>query len=377
MTAVKLSVVIVAYNSRLHLERCLPRLEDLEMDHEIIIVDNGSTDGTLSWLGKHHLPVRVIRSMENGGYALGNNLGVQAARGEYILLLNPDTEAYPGAIDVMLQVAQDNPDAAVTPKVMTAEGKINACGSGMHYTGITTCNGIGESPDSYHGVFDVLLLSGAACLIPRSMWDQLGGFDAEFFMYMEDVELSLRMRMQGFRILCAADAIIVHHYDFAMNERKFYYLERNRLIMLIKCYQLRTVKKLFFAFLLTELATWSFAILKGRKYVWARMQGYRWILRNVKYLARGRRREQQARQVSDSVLLSQMDHELKFGQLVWKPVASFLHWGTTPLYKFIQRRGIRATMKPPSHYADASLPDIDQSIRATMEPHSAKGGAKA
>ncbi|MHB1627503.1 MAG: glycosyltransferase family 2 protein, partial [Bacilli bacterium] len=288
------------------------------------------------------------RSMENGGYALGNNLGVQAARGEYVLLLNPDTEAYPGAVEAMLRGAQDNPGAAVTPKLLTSDGKINACGSTMHYTGITTCNGIGESPDSYHGVFDVLLLSGAACLMPRSMWDQTGGFDAEFFMYMEDVELSLRLRMRGFRILCAADAIVVHHYDFALNERKFYYLERNRLIMLMKCYQLRTFRKLFFGLLLTELATWSFAMLKGRKYALARLRGYRWILRNARYLARERRREQHARRVSDAALLTQMDRDLKFGQLVWKPVALLLRWGTTPLYKLIHRRGVRAALEPSS-----------------------------
>ncbi|MHB1627555.1 MAG: glycosyltransferase family 2 protein, partial [Bacilli bacterium] len=105
MTDVMLSIVIVAYNSRRHLERCLPLLADMKTSHEIIIVDNGSTDGTMSWLGEHHRSVRVIRSMENGGYALGNNLGVQAARGEYVLLLNPDTEAYPGAVEAMLRVA--------------------------------------------------------------------------------------------------------------------------------------------------------------------------------------------------------------------------------------------------------------------------------
>lgn len=107
---------------------------------------------------------------------------------------------------------------------------VNACGNEMHYTGITSCRGLGMPTEAFTGLHEVPLVSGAAFIARRGLLNNLGQFDELFFMYHEDTDVSLRARSRGHRILCAASAVVTHHYELQMSPTKFYYLERNRLL---------------------------------------------------------------------------------------------------------------------------------------------------
>lgn len=331
-----LSIVIVSYHSREDLERCLPTIERQDFDdYEIVVVDNAPGDGTGEWLAKAYPKVRVVPNEKNTGYAGGNNRGIETASGTYTMILNPDTELHDRALATLLDTARAHPEALVTPKLLNADGTVNACGNQMHPTGITTCRGLGDPVDAHTGTVPVPLVSGAAFLVRRELLLELGGFDARYFMYLEDTDLSLRARSRAYRILCVADAVVTHHYTLGMTPTKFHYLERNRLVTLFRHLEGRTLRRMAAPLLLTELATWVFAFLKGASYVAARARGYAWLWRERDWLRAARAEQQRTRQVDDAALLAGAESTLPFDQLV--PSPSIAHWLerlTAPLYRW-------------------------------------------
>lgn len=333
MAAPILSVVIVTHNSRVALPGCLSTLATQEIEHEIIVVDNASRDGLPEWLRERYAGIRVLMLSENRGFGVGANRGIRAATGRYVLVLNPDTAVEPGALQEMLRVAEAHPRSFINPKLLQSDGSINACGNQMHYTGITTCVGLGTDRVRYRGVIQLSLLSGAAILGARSDWLDVGGFDENFFLYMEDADLSLRLRLEGYDLLCAADASITHHYELKMSPRKFGLLERNRLLTVFKSYGGRTLVRLAPALCLTELATWCYALMRGPRYLAARWHGYRWLWRHRQDWRRDRARIQANRRVADSRLIGSMTASLPFEQLIQhRAAARILGRLTTPLY---------------------------------------------
>ncbi len=338
-----ISILLVSYHSRQDLERCLPSLfeqvDKPSVATEIIVVDNAPGDGTAAWLATEYPTVKVIANPKNTGYAGGNNLGLAHARGEWVLILNPDTVMHANSLKVLLEAAAQHPDALLTPKLLCPDGTVNACGLEMHYTGLTTCRGLGAEPERYESTHPVLLASGAALLARREVIKTLGGFDETYFMYLEDVDLSLRARLQGHDIYCVADAVVTHHYTLDMNPKKFFYLERNRLLTLFKIYQSGTLRAMVPALLLTEAATWAFALLKGPSYLRARLHALVSVCR-----ARPAQRElrgelQRKRRVADDVLLQQSLTNLPLEQLLRpSPLTVLLQGLSRPVYQLSRPR---------------------------------------
>jgi GT2 family glycosyltransferase len=328
------SIVIVAYQSKDDVARCLPSVfAQVYQPLEIIVVNNSPQDGLEDWLKQNYPSVRVIQNPVNNGYAGGNNLGVREAKGDFVFLLNPDTELQGGSLESLAKVVQEHPNALITAKLLNPDGTINACGLEMHYTGITSCRGLNEIATSYSGLHETPLVSGGAFIVSKQLFLDLGGFDETYFMYMEDVDLSLRARLQGLTILCAGDALITHHYALALSEQKFYYLERNRLLTLLKLYQAQTLWRMAPALLLTELATWAFALLKGSSYLSARWKSYVWLMQNKTQWQTARQKLKQQRRISDRDLLKTGLTRLPLEQLVSsRPLSAALNTVVQPLY---------------------------------------------
>jgi GT2 family glycosyltransferase len=336
---ISVSIVIVAYHSKADLERCLPTIAAQSYQPlEIIVVNNSPEDDLGEWLGLNYPFVRLIQNPVNTGYAGGNNLGVREARGDFVFLLNPDTELRAGSLETLAQAARHHPDALITAKLLNPDGTINACGLEMHYTGITSCRGLNESATEYLGLHETSLVSGGAFIISRQRFLELDGFDETYFMYMEDVDLSLRARLRGMSILCAGDAHITHHYELKMSKKKFYYLERNRLLTLLKLYEAQTLWKMTPALVLTELATWFFALLKGLPYLSARWQSYVWLLANRQEWQEARKEFNRQRRVSDRALLKTGSVKLPLEQLVSnRSLGTILNTLVQPLYSLCFR----------------------------------------
>jgi GT2 family glycosyltransferase len=333
---VDLSIVLVGYNSRRHLARCLPTLESARLEVEVLVVDNGSTDDTVAWLRQTYPHVRVLEMRRNLGYGAAANRGWQAARGDIVLVMNPDTWATPGSLEELARQASLHPTALVTPKLLQRDGSINACGMIMHCTGIASCHGLGEPVGRYTGAFPVPLVSGAAIAARRAVWERLGGFDEAIFLYMEDVELSLRARLLDVPLWCAADAVLYHDYRATITPAKLRWLEANRTWVFLKLFDGRTLWRLAPAWAATALATWVFAAFRGPQYMIARTQAAYDAWLRLARVVQARRAFLPTKVVPDAVVLRDTTLRLPFAQLGLEPAhAQTLIRFTEPLYRIL------------------------------------------
>jgi len=210
----EVSVVIVSWNGRGHLERCLTSLSSQEgVTFETILVDNGSTDGTSAFVRDRFPWVTLVTLAENRGFAGGNNAGVERAQGRCVALLNNDTAADPGWLRALLAGVDEATGFALTTSrvvYMHDPDVIDSAGDGLLLWGGAFKRhhgGAASAADTSEEVFGVC---GAACLMPRRIFDELGGFDEDFFASHEDVDLSYRARLRGYRCRYVADAIVRH-----------------------------------------------------------------------------------------------------------------------------------------------------------------------
>jgi GT2 family glycosyltransferase len=195
-----LSVLIVAWNSREELVRTLPALlPELGEGDELIVLDNASGDGTAEAVSELAPAALVVRSARNLGFAAGCNVGAAQARGDLLVILNPDAAPRPGFGEAIRRPWVDGRGWAAW-QALVADGDgttINSAGNPVHFTGIVWAGGHGQPIDAAPTAGEVAALSGACLAIPRRTWEGLGGFPESFFLYHEDVDLSLRLRLAG------------------------------------------------------------------------------------------------------------------------------------------------------------------------------------
>ncbi len=270
-------------------------------DDELIVVDNASSDGTPDFVRELTPNATVIETGANLGYGEGCNRGARAASGELLCFLNPDAVPAAGWRDAMVAPLNDGSGLVAWQGLVTAQGGtlINSWGGEVHFTGIAWAGGA-EQLEGDGG--EVLLVgepgfvSGACLAIRRLDFIDAGAFAPEFFLYHEDVDLSLRLRLRGGRLRVAEDARVDHSYEFDKGPAKWRYLERNRWATLIRTYPSPLLALLAPALVATELALVPISIAGGwfGQKVHATFDVLRWLGR----LRSERREIQVAAQVS-------------------------------------------------------------------------------
>jgi GT2 family glycosyltransferase len=294
-----LSVLIVAWNSRDELARTLPALlPELGEGDELIVVDNDSGDGTADVVESLAPRARIVRSARNLGFAGGCNEGAAGARGELLVILNPDAAPRPGFGEAIRRPwVEERGWAAWQALVAGGDGAtINSAGNPVHFTGIVWAGGHGRPIGAAPPAGEVAALSGACLAIPRRAWEEAGGFPERFFLYHEDVDLSLRLRLAGGILGIEPSAVVDHDYEFGAREHKWRWLERNRWAFLIRVYPASLLVLLAPALLLTELALIPASVAAG----WGRqkLSAYAEVIRWLPRLLRERRQVQAARTAS-------------------------------------------------------------------------------
>ena len=327
------SVVIVTYNNRDDIDACLGSLQTYSPDTEIIVVDNLSFDGTLDHIRQQYPHVRAVSSGRNGGFGAGNNIGAGLATGTHLVFLNPDTEVQAGWLAPLIAALDDPGVGLVTPTILlkgTAD-RVNTCGNVVHLTGLTFCAGLNEpAPPLSARTMPVAAISGAAFVLRRTLWEQLGGFDEQFFMYLEDTDLSLRARRLGYTILHVPASRVWHDYRVSVSAAKLYHLERNRLLMLRKNLSPATLALLSPALALTEVLTWVFCLQHGKAYVWAKWRSYRSLWRGRRIVDRSAR--QPAPRYADHALVHSFSPRLALEQMQRGVVATTANYLLTVYY---------------------------------------------
>ncbi len=334
------SVILVNYNGRSHLERCLPSvLSILTPEDEVLVVDNGSTDGSADWVTERFPSVRLVRAPANRGFGAGCNLGARHARGKYLVFLNPDTRVAPGWLDALLAPLSDPQVALVTPCILRMDNpcRINAAGNEVHPTGLAFCRGAGMFSDAFPVPEDVAAISGAAFSVRREVWDALGGMDETFFLYVEDTDLSWRAQLAGYRCLYVPERGVYHDYNLRFGEGKFYFQERNRYLLLLKNLRWRTLLLLLPSLLLAEVVTWGFLLTSCPRRWKEKVRAYLWVVRHWRDVLSRRRAVQALRRTPDRDLLARCTPYLAYEQTGRTLAARWAHRLLDPAFWLLYR----------------------------------------
>ena len=262
-----ISVVVVTFNSADAVGRSLPAIvAELREGDELIVCDNGSADETVARVGELAPAARVIEIPGNPGFGVACNAGAAAASNPLLLLLNPDAVVQPGFRDaIVLPLAESRGWDAWQGLVTSGDGsEVNTWGGVVHFTGISWAGGadrpIAEAPAA---PAEITFPSGACLLIPRAVWEALGGFSPEYFLYHEDTDLGLRLWLAGHRVGLEPRALVEHEYEFDKGKSKWFYLEANRWATILRTYPARLLVALTPALLATELALHLVALVAG------------------------------------------------------------------------------------------------------------------
>jgi GT2 family glycosyltransferase len=210
------AIVIPSWNSAALLPRCLDSMAG-QGEVELVVVDNGSTDGSVELLrGRGIDPVTLP---ENVGFAAALDLGASRTRAPYVLPLNADTELEPGAVAALVAALDADPGlGGVAPRILQVEGEARDVGAARLYSagqGLTSDGrafeiGAGEAQAAGGERGEVFGVCGAACLLRRELFDDLGGYDRSFFAFYEDVDLNVRARIAGWSFEYVPEAVVWH-----------------------------------------------------------------------------------------------------------------------------------------------------------------------
>lgn len=225
-----LSIIIISYNTeQMTLEALRSVAAETTVSHEVIVLDNASPDGSAAAIAREFPDVVLMAETDNHGFAIGNNIAIrEKARGEYVLLLNPDTVVLDGAIDTLMAFAERRPEAMIWGgRTLYGDRSLNPtnCWRQMSLWSLTS-QVLGFSslfrksalfnPEGYgswqrDSEREVDIVTGCFLLMKRAFWNQLGGFDATYIMYGEEADLCLRARALGARPRITPEAEIIHY----------------------------------------------------------------------------------------------------------------------------------------------------------------------
>lgn len=267
------SVIVVTYNSENVIKRCIDSIL-VEGPHEIIVVDSGSADETIKILRDSYPAVSFFELEGNPGYGSCVNHAVRQATSEYLIVLNPDTKLHSGSIGTLVEPLAEHPMCITAPQIRTFDETINTCGNHEHMTGLAFVRGFGDDPEAHSTSEPLPGFSGACFAIRRDTFEELGGFEKEIFLYMEDAELSWRAHAKNVEIQFVPTAIVYHEYEgTVVDANKLYHLEFGRYVILRKYYDLPTAVLFAPSLLFTELLTWGYAALLGINGIWMKSRG--------------------------------------------------------------------------------------------------------
>jgi GT2 family glycosyltransferase len=284
------SVVVINWNGCDYLRACLASLVCQEaVDFEVIVVDNGSRDGSLAMVRSEFIPrpefrIQLIANEGNCGFCAANNQGFAVARGRFIAILNNDTEVAPGFLAALRRAFDQAPDIGMAAaKVIVYEDprRIDKVGHLIYPDGQNRGRGTGEiDRGQYDSVEECLWPDGCAAMYRAAMLKEIGGFDEDLFIFGDDAELGLRGRIAGWRCLYMPDAVVRHHRGGAMktgSTGRIFLIERNRVLLAVKLFPigLLLLNPFYFA---ARLAAGAFAAV-GERGELARFPGFRNKLR--------------------------------------------------------------------------------------------------
>lgn len=286
-----LSYVVVTYNGRNLIARCLESvLDQEESSPEIIVIDNASTDGTVAYIEAAFPQVQLVANAENEGYPAGCNRGVALASRDVVAILNQDVRLESGWSHAAKAVLSNEPSCGAVEGKLLLEGRgdvLNCKGSYVNLLGFGCARGFGEKDSSLVETRPVSYPSGAAFVVRREAFDQVEGFDGSYFLYHDDVDLGLRLWGAGWSVLYTSEAVASHDFQSGLKREKVRRLEENRWKTLLKNMAPGYFARCAPLLVVSELGLLFYLATSG--YLGAKLQAVHGFLRKLGHVMAARR----------------------------------------------------------------------------------------
>lgn len=295
-----MATVVVAYDSAQSLPATLRSIQaQLEPGDELVVVDNASRDASAQVAARAVPTARVIRLEANEGFGAGCHAGAAATAAPLLFFCNPDVQLAEGCLAALRTTAVQQPDWGAWQALVLLPGgeMVNSSGGVTHWLGLAWAGGCGRPvAEVARKPHEVSFASGAALVVRRRAWDSIGGFDPRYFMYGEDVDLSLRLRLAGWTVGLVPRARVEHEYEFLKGDYKWFHLERNRWWTVLSTYPAPVLGLVLVPLAVLEVTLLGVAARGG--WLGAKLRAQGAVVRSAPWILRRRRRLQPGRSVS-------------------------------------------------------------------------------
>lgn len=307
-----ISIIVLNYNSKEYLHDCLDSLERINYPknrYEIILADNASSDDSIEYVRGKFQWVRIVKFDENYGYAEGNNKAADYAMGEYILFLNPDTIVdINWLIELAKEIVKSNNEVAIYGSKVLYMDKptiIQTTGLTLTPMGIGFSIGAGKSSNCFNDSKMITSAEGCSFLIKKSIFHKLGGFDSDYFAYVEELDLGYRAWLDGFKVIYVPTSILYHKFGGNWggldSPYRIFFSQKNRLATIVKNFEIHNVIKgllISFGFDIIRIST--FLIKRHFKGVFAVAKGNYYFSKELPKTIKKRKDIQANRKLSDA-----------------------------------------------------------------------------
>lgn len=306
MKRFKASVIIPNWNGESLLKDCLKSLrEQTFTDFEIILVDNGSTDGSLEYVVSNFPGVKIVKLEKNFGFAKAINEGVKASRADYVVFLNNDTAASKNWLKNLIECINYHPEAiSINSKILNFYNRKKIDGVGILINEVGQAKSIGwnqKDTGQFNKEIYIFGATGGAALFRREDFIKVGGFDEKYFMYSEEVDFAFRAQFLGYKSIYCPKAKVFHKHKATakkLPQLLEYWQFRNMTATIIKDFPTSVLLKRFrwLKIILVHLNTIFYLLKHG--FIWPPILADLWIFFHLPYLLKERSKIQQSRRIS-------------------------------------------------------------------------------
>ena len=308
------SVIVLNYNAGELLLNCIESIKKSAYKNlEVIVVDNISTDKSQEICKEKYPDIKLIQNDENFGYCEGNNIGIRKARGDFIMILNPDTIVEPNCIRELIFAHEKLGEGLYQPKILSLNEKqvLQSTGNMLHVFGFGYAKDKGKKDEEVGEEIKKIGYASGTCLFTsRNVLEKVGLLDSFLFLYHDDLDLGWRASQIGINSYYVPKSKIYHieSYSLKWSAKKFYWLERNRKYCLLTHYSKNTYAKMYSSLCLVDLFVWFFYLSKG--FLGAKIKAELDIRRNRKFIETKYQELEKKKTVPDEKLIQEFPDEI-------------------------------------------------------------------
>jgi len=308
------SVIVLNYIAGELLLNCIESFKKSAYKNlEIIVVDNISTDKSQKICKEKYPDIKLIQNDENFGYCEGNNIGIRKAKGDFIIILNPDTIVEPDCIRELIFAHERLGEGLYQPKILSLNEKqvLQSTGNMLHVFGFGFAKDKGRKDEEVDEEIKKIGYASGTCLFTsRNVLDKVGLLDSFLFLYHDDLDLGWRASQIGINSYYVPKSKIYHveSYSLKWSAKKFYWLERNRKYCLLTHYSKNTYAKMYSSLCLVDLFVWFFYISKG--FLGAKIKAELDIRRNRKFIETKYQELEEKKTVPDEKIIQEFPDEI-------------------------------------------------------------------